>query len=250
MAESNILTPRDDPYNAIANYFRGNELFIFRMEREDKLIAYREDVKKERTAGLSPKLAEKKCMARFGFVDVRTEREQYAEFKKLASRTKDKTGAAARQQNCRLNKKTLSIEQELELLPNSADETLEMEWVRSHPAMARSSLMLSRPGAQVVLKPEDVHEAPNGPCPSRTAWNMLAHWIDHPSEFHKQLLSEAKKSIQDARKEKKKQVAENAEDPTEIDISALLDSLNEPEPEPEPPKVQANPMTGLPLDAA
>lgn len=77
-------------------------------------------------------------------------------------------------------------------LPDKAAVSTEMDWIRTHPAMVRQSRS-SDVTKQVIITSRDILYAPHGKAPSKAAVFALQHWVNHPHEFYKQLLSEQKK---------------------------------------------------------
>ena len=76
---------------------------------------------------------------------------------------------------------------------------------------------------RVLITPDDIHNAPNGPCPSRAAAQQLQHWANRPEQFFKDVLSETKKAK--ARNEEEEAKERTAKTNTEINqmLSALFD---------------------------
>jgi hypothetical protein len=87
-----------------------------------------------------------------------------------------------------------NIEDIISRLPSCANPSVEMDWIRSHPAMCRRKL---NPQAdQIKIMPEDLLHAPGGKCPSAAAALMLINYADAPAEFFKQVLTEHKKKTE------------------------------------------------------
>jgi hypothetical protein len=231
-----VLTPKDDPFNARANYHKSTELFTFRLEREGRLIEFREACRKKEAQGVSRAIAERDTRRTYGYLGVFGEREHYANHLRVARTVDDRAKKNLEQKITYANRKYKNIEEALAGLPSKADPHEEIEWVRAHPMMGRHASFTKKLDQSIALKVEDVNEAPHGPCPSRTAWNMLTYWVDNQSKFHEKLLDEHKKIIK-SNKEVLEEAA-NQQSATEKDINSLLDSLG--------PAVEVPPEAALP----
>ena len=83
-----------------------------------------------------------------------------------------------------------TLSEVLKYLPPVARTDVELDWVRSHPAMMR----FARSGGDpVLITAEDLLTEGVMECPSKSAANMLQHWANDPAGFQKLLMSEQKK---------------------------------------------------------
>ena len=89
-----------------------------------------------------------------------------------------------------------SFEEAVGTLPDKASFSVEIDWIRSHPALVRLYRQSDK-SKDVVLTAEDVLRCSCGPAPSKSAVYSLQHWANHVMEFHKQMLSEHKKRQED-----------------------------------------------------
>jgi hypothetical protein len=91
-------------------------------------------------------------------------------------------------------------------LPDKAQPSVEMDWIRSHPAMTRLARQPNKMKG-VVITAEDVLISPCGKAPSRSAVFSLQHWANYPHEFFKQVLSQDKKSDSVANQDTKEELS-------------------------------------------
>lgn len=220
MPSDGTLTPKNDPINAIANYFKGWEIFEFRMEREQRLVEYREEMKRQARDGRTRLEARKEAQRKFGYTGLKEEREQYAEHLKASKSGLKKEGVNERSRRHYQKHKNLPFERALETLPPTASPAAEMEWIKSHPAMSRKDRSRNT-SDRVLVTPEDIHSAPNGPCPSRAAAQQLQHWANRPEQFFKDVLSETKKAKARDEEEEAKERATK----TNTEINQMLSAL-------------------------
>lgn len=75
-------------------------------------------------------------------------------------------------------------------LPDEATSSAELTWIRNHPAMG---LKDRQQGAdklnRIVLTAAHIKDSP-----SKAAVLSLQHWVNNPGDFHKQIISEQKKT--------------------------------------------------------
>ena len=110
-----------------------------------------------------------------------------------------------------------------ELLPDSAAPSVELNWIRSHPAMLRLGRIQDKgKDTRVILEISDIDPS-HGEAPSKAAVTMLQHWCNKPDEFHKNLLAEQRKATKiDA----DGSIVDNVEESQEIkNIDALISSI-------------------------
>jgi len=79
-------------------------------------------------------------------------------------------------------------------LPVSAPSSVELQWIRTHPAMSRATRRGAHESGPIVVTASEVLEAPHGPAPSQGAARDLQYWVNNQREFYKTLLGEQKKS--------------------------------------------------------
>jgi len=89
-------------------------------------------------------------------------------------------------------------------LPPYCDDSVELDWIRAHPAMSRKSryaaLGVHEP---IAVTEQDILSPPHGRAPSQTAAQALQHWVNTPDKFFDRVLTEQRKRMEDARKSKK-----------------------------------------------
>lgn len=149
----------------------------------------------------------------FGFVNREGEFEKYFEHAKKARGASKREVNAKKNQAWRKRKKLEPFEKRMRELPANGDPKAEMDWIASHPAMARSMLVDDESLMKVTYKDIDKD------CPSQAAVIALMHWINNPAKFHEQRLSEQKKEIT------RKNAAEDASAPDELDDMKSVDDL-------------------------
>lgn len=98
-------------------------------------------------------------------------------------------------------------------LPDQADPAVELNWIKVHPKMIEVSVNDEVP----ILVLADIKTAP-----SKAAVVALQHWVNHPKDFHKNMINDAKKAI--ATKDPE-ELGDGAEYPEITDILELLQTL-------------------------
>lgn len=226
MATDGLLKPTTDPHNKIANYFKGWEIFEFRLEHEHKLAEYREELKRLcKDEGMNKLQAKKAAQKKFGYTSLKEEREKYVEWLKSPQDERKREATNERARRAHTKQRNLPFEKALSDLPPSANASDEMNWIKSHPAMSRKDRSRNATD-RVLVTPDDIASSPNGPCPSRAAAQQLQHWVNRPEQFYKDVLSETKKAKarNDEAEEKERTSKTNKE------INSMLDMLfTEPE---------------------
>jgi len=129
-------------------------------------------------------------------------------------------GVAERQRRSREKKRNAPFETAISDLPPTASPSVEMDWVKSHPAMTRKDRQKNTDD-KILITPDDILNAPNGKCPSRSAAQMLQHYANKPDAFFKELLSETKK----AKSQEDEVEAEKRAIKTNSEIADMLDAL-------------------------
>lgn len=114
------------------------------------------------------------------------EREKALRHAPLANRRKEAMAEAQR------NKGRSGLDKAFDALPSTTNASQEVAWVQSHPKMRRALHEILQ-GDEERQPPKitaaDITSPSNGPCPSKTAFNMLLSWLANPKEFQKQMLS-------------------------------------------------------------
>jgi len=206
---------------AIAEFFNTNECFEFRMLREMRLVEFRKKIKSLRKSNKVTELAAKKEAQReFGMTTLAEERAALAEWLTQLQENAAAAGVAERQRRSREKKRNAPFETAISDLPPTASPSVEMDWVKSHPAMTRKDRQKNTED-KILITPDDILNAPNGKCPSRSAAQMLQHYANKPDAFFKELLSETKK----AKSQEDEVEAEKRAIKTNSEIADMLDAL-------------------------
>lgn len=221
MPSDGLLKPAGEPANKIANYFKGWQIFEFRLEHEQKLMDYLEEMKRlVKEEGLNRLQAKKAAQKKFGYTSLKEEREMYAKWLRKDREDVKKASVNERARRAHTKQRNLPFEKALAALPSSATPADEMNWIKSHPAMSRKDRSRNN-NDKVLVTPEDISNAPNGPCPSRAAAQQLQHWVNRPEQFYKDVLSETKKAkARDDEAEAKERTAKS-----NLEINDMLDTL-------------------------
>lgn len=183
------------------------KMLAMRLKREKRDEAFKKAVADHCKAhpGTSRFAAEWAVAKDFGYVNAETERAIHEEWR---SRHEKELAEKRAKHEAKVREKAAgkavgavdSYYRAVRTLPTTASPALELEWVRSHPAMSR---MARDPNQKrVVLRAQDVLYPPHGPAPSQAAVSMLQHWVNYPMEFFKQVLSEQKKRGQETEEAK------------------------------------------------
>ena len=195
-ANTGLLKPLTDPTNAICNFFKVTEVFQFRLEREQRLVAFRREVDRLVKETKYRRLeAVKVTQNKFGYTSAIEEREMYRKHLLDSDKTISKERIAEKDKRGRVKKRDEPFESALSSLPSVSSPSATMEWIKSHPAMSRKERSL-KGDERILIGSKDILESPNGPCPSRTAAQQLQHWANRPDQFFKDVLSETKKAKQ------------------------------------------------------
>ena len=198
---------------AIAENFTANECFEFRLLHEMRLVEFKKKIKSIRRENKVTELAAKKeAQKLFGFTSLKEERQKLAEFLTQLQNNEAAATVAERQRRSREKRRNQPFESAISDLPATASPSVEMDWVKSHPAMTRKDRQKNA-ADKILITPDDILKAPNGPCPSRSAAQMLQHYANKPDAFFKELLSETKKakSQEDEVEAEKRAIKTNSE---------------------------------------
>jgi len=206
---------------AISEFFKASECFEFRLLREMRLVEYRKKIKSLSKGGKITGLAAKKEAQRlFGFMGLDKERASLAAWLSEVQRVPNAEAIAERSRRTRAKQRNAPFESAVADLPATASPSVEMDWVKSHPAMTRKDRQKNSTD-KILITPDDIIKAPNGKCPSRSAAQLLQHYANKPDAFFKELLSETKK----AKGQEDEAEAEKRTLKTNSEISEMLDAL-------------------------
>ena len=206
---------------AFADSFKASECFEYRLLREMRLLENRKKIKQLSKGGKMTGLAAKKEAQRlFGFMGLEKERAALASWLSDMIRIPNAEASAERARRSRANKRNAPFESAVANLPATASPSVEMDWVKSHPAMTRKDRQKNT-ADKILITPDDILKAPNGKCPSRSAAQLLQHYANKPDAFFKELLSETKK----AKSQEDEAEAEKRTLKTNSEIAEMLDVL-------------------------
>ena len=197
---------------AIAKSFTAKECFEFRLERKEELHKYRAMVKDlKSTTSMRLLDCEKEAKKHFGYTSKEEEQRKYAEHISHRSKLASQESSNQRRRDSYAKKRNKSFEEIVAKLPPNADPILELNWIKSHPAMTRKSRQKSND--KIVIDEDDIFNSASGPAPSRSAAQQLVFWCNSPDKFFAENLSEAKKAKARTEEEAAKQrsVKTNAE---------------------------------------
>jgi len=200
-----------------AKHFTGKECFAFRLERMGKLHEYRSMVKRlKKETNMRQLDCEKKGQAEFGWLGSEQERLTYAQHlsERRGAGLKDNHAHNARERYAR--KKNRTFEQLVAKLPANADPIVEMNWIKSHPAMTRKAR--AKNNDKILINEDDILNSSSGSAPSRAAAQQLQHWANSPDQFFKDILSETKKAKAKSEEEESRQRSQK----TTKEIDAML----------------------------
>lgn len=218
------LTPASDPRNAIANAISGNDLFMVRLANEQKLHEYQAFRKQKIDGGMAANDATRAAKNQFGWLGHKAERQAYVDAMNGNLQSLNESNAE-RSRRSRDKQRNAPFEKALAQLPSSASVEVEVDWVRSHPAMARRARKMHHPNSRegsILLVAEDLLSETIGVCPSRSAAILLQNWVNAPDKFFSDILKEQKKGLKGNRIEE-----EGGADERNIaaDIDDILSSL-------------------------
>lgn len=201
----------------------GTLLFKLRMQREGKWPAIKADLEKRCLVGGFGEASWMQIFRDHGYAGPAVEREHLWELekRKFLGAAESVLGEWADERSRQM------IDEEYERvfsqLPDKAQISDELDWIRSHPAMSRK--LRQGNDEPVLLTANDLQNSPNGPCPSKSAANRLQNWANNPEGFEKLLLSEHKKKSEDQSGSSEKSGA--VKDLGIGDIDAMLASMGD-----------------------
>lgn len=91
-------------------------------------------------------------------------------------------------------KKSITLDEAVNGLPENVSLSIEIDWIRAHPALRRKAAT----NGEVFLLVDDVIAITTGPCqhpvaPSKSAVNALHYFANHPAELIRTLMGGIKK---------------------------------------------------------
>lgn len=172
----------------------GKHLFTIRMEREGRIKEYRRRIQEEMSANdLMYEPARKKVMAEMGYVDTKTERKLALEREaKLA-----KNAIKNEQDEIREERAISNFEEAIATLPLRCPISQELDWIKTHPAMARKNRRKNGT-EQIMITANDILYTSAGKAPSQQAVYSLQNWANRPEKFYEMLMTEQKKKSEDS----------------------------------------------------
>lgn len=163
-------------------------MFGERMKREGRGDEWRSRVKQVMgEQGKTASAAQNIVMREMGYEGPARERELWDEYVASLHKTGTQVEAERKEAAQAPIRRMQSFEAAMAALPPTAGPQEELDWVRAHPAMNRFYHRTDKT-KDVILTADDIVNAP-----SKSAAQALQHWVNHPSEFWKQLLGEQKK---------------------------------------------------------
>lgn len=185
------------PHAIIANTCRPTDLFMARLAREMRLHEYMIERRKRIKNGQDTTQIDRELKEKFGYLGQLGEREAYMD--ELNGHTLTvKASKAEQTARSREKLRNRPFEAAFAKLPDKASVEVEVDWVRSHPAMARKARISRRAnatGETILIDEKDLLSAPHGPCPSKGAAIMLQNWVNQPDKFVITILAEQKKGL-------------------------------------------------------
>jgi len=161
------------------------KLFVERMRREgrgEEWTATLKQVMNETGKKYGQTVGE--AMRRMGYEGPERERQLHREFLENGEKTKLQRQIDQERQQIRGERQAEDFEEAVRLLPVTASDSAELDWIRAHPAMLRLAWQSDKT-KPIILTAEDILRAP-----SQAAVRELAHWANHPDKFFEMLLSE------------------------------------------------------------
>lgn len=163
-------------------------MFVERMKREGRGAEWHSGVKRIMAEqGKTAHQAECILMKEMGYEGPAKERELWQTFVESLHKSSERITAERVEAEQAPIRRMQTFEAAMLQLPPTASAQEELDWVRAHPAMNRFYHRTDKT-KDVILTADDIVSAP-----SKSAAQALQHWVNHPSEFWKQLLGEQKK---------------------------------------------------------
>jgi hypothetical protein len=173
------------------------KLFGQRMEREGRYQEWVDRTKKlslETNRGFSP--CSWDAMREMGYEGPVKERALHEAFLSIEGQTKVQVQVQKERAEINEERKIEDFEEAVRSLPDLCSASVELDWIRAHPAMSRKARMRNNLDP-VLITVEDVLLAPHGKAPAKSAVYALQHWANHPIDFFKTIISEQKKKAED-----------------------------------------------------
>lgn len=221
--------PQPSPQKSSAKPVHPRKLFYQRMEREGRSKKFQARVKEIQT--LTGKLwgqARDMVMKEpeWGY-SAKTERKLHEEYLANLHKTSAQQEMDKIRDEIREERKLENFEDALASIPAAtASRQVEIDWIRAHPAMTRKDRQSDKT-KPVLIDANDILYAKHGPAPSRAAVQALQHWVNLPHEFHKQLLAEYKKSVEE--QQAREAVADTGLSEIERLLKEVEDATREPD---------------------
>jgi hypothetical protein len=166
------------------------KVFFHRMERDGRAKEWYDRVRKTmKDTGKPYGAIVFEVMRQMGYETPEKEWEIHREWQKTSHLSAGEVEKRKMISELRAERATMSFETIVTQLPAKAPPAVELDWIRTHPAMTRKER--SSGDKRIILSVDDLFE--NGDPPSRGAVQQLQHWANHPHDFFKILLSESKK---------------------------------------------------------
>jgi hypothetical protein len=171
-------------------------LFVERMKREGREKEWFETVKRlqeETKKGFSP--AANEAMRLMGYESPDKERELHAQHLSTLHRSAADVQRGKEQDEMWRDQEAYDFDAAVRSLPDKAAVQDEIDWIRAHPAMTKKDR--SKDALKIIeVDVNDIMCPPHGKAPSKSAVIALQHWVNHPIEFFKSVLSEHKKATE------------------------------------------------------
>lgn len=157
------------------------KIFRRRMEREGRVKEYEAKIKEiQALTGKGFGQSQFPAMKHLGYQGPKEERELHEAWLQEEERKVEEA-------------KFQTFEEALRELPDKAQTNVELDWIATHPAMARRNRQVD--GREIRLTREDVLNPPQGKAPSRAAAIELQNWVNQPKKFFEYMMSVRKKEI-------------------------------------------------------
>lgn len=197
-------------------------LFIERMRREGRGKEFHANLKRiQAETGKGYAHASYQAVVEMGYKGPAEERAIHEKYLQNLHKTAAEIQRGEEQEAMWEEQAVHDFESAMRSLPNTAPPQVELDWVRAHPAMMRKNRSNDQM-KMLTLDVNDILSPPHGKAPSKSAVAALQHWVNHPIEFFKSVLSEHKK-LTEADEAK----AQASKDVGVEEIERLLDEIND-----------------------
>lgn len=175
-----------------------SQKFCDRMKREGRSKEWHAAVKKVMAdTGKGYGAAKWDAMRAMGYTTPAAEHALYADYVKTQYKSKLRVQIETEQEEIKEERKITDFEEAVRQLPPKASVREELDWIRSHAAMSRYHRSKDK-SKSIEISASDVLYADHGPAPSRAAAHALVYWANNPTRFYELLMSEDKKSTEEA----------------------------------------------------